>query len=238
MADPTMPAPSGDPNQDQNNLIMAQFAAARKNLNQQNQVGQQNLNDQLNRTQAMTGLSGGAALKAKSDIQTQFDQQASANQAGLDTAQAQALQQVAAQKAQNQFQQGLQQESEGFQAGQSALDRAQQQTQFEASYGLQKDQLAEQKNEFSQQMGYQWTEFNENTQTNLINAAIAAKKGGIDNPAALAKSLTSVLQIQSVAGGTPIPQAPTQIPLGISPNNPGLNYFGGVPPNNPSTAMM
>jgi hypothetical protein len=177
----------------QEDLVLQQFAAAKKKLQGQEMAGQDQLQMAQQRQQAVTGLSGGAAMKAASKAAKQYGEGVANAQADLDTQQAAALQNVAAQKEQQAFQTserlGTQdygsqeaQKQRSFQGEQASLDRGQQAQQFGQTLDFQNKQFQTQKDQWKQQMDYQLKEFNENTKTNLFNAVTAMKQAGLDNP--------------------------------------------------------
>lgn len=152
----------------QEELILKQFSAARQKLGQNREMGKQDLQDKLDRQQAVTGLSGGSAAKLSQKAQGEFEKNFSGADADLSAGEAQALQQAQAQK-----------EQQEFQSGEAQKDRSQQESQFGRSFGLSSKQFEESKNQFAQQMQYQWAEMGENQKTNMINAAIALWKSGL-----------------------------------------------------------
>lgn len=188
---------------DQNELIAQQYGAAKQNLLQKQKVAQEDAQMGVNRNLAITGLSGGAALKAQQKANRNVNETFAGAQTDLEGQQAKALQDVQAQKeaqafqsserqagqtfagtqAELQRQYGTQERLGGqqFQAGETAASRQQQESQFARQYGLQNQQFEEARNQFSQQMNYQWQELDENKRTNLVNTLIALDKSGLSD---------------------------------------------------------
>lgn len=81
-----------------------------------------------------------------------------------------------------------------------------------------KQTLDFQKNSFADQMKYQWSEFDENKKTNFLNAAVAMKDAGLNNPnqwVSLYSSLTGIYGQDRTQPFTPM--------LG-KPHVPGKSY--------------
>lgn len=174
----------------QEELVLKQFAQAKTKLGQQKKGAQDVLQQGLDRQRALTGMSGGRAIKAESKARKTLEEGFSGAEADITGQEAAALQNVAAQKEQQAFQTqereasqqfagGEAEKQRTFASGESEKDRAEQIRQFNSQYSLQRDTFNESKNQFSQQMKFQWDEFRENQKTNMINAVNALKKSGI-----------------------------------------------------------
>lgn len=185
----------------QEELVLKQFAAARQKLDQSKKEGQQQMQDQLNRQQAITGLSGGAAMKAQKKANRALAEGFGSAEADLSAKEAEGLRAVQSEKEAREFQmseaekgrtfatqerlgtQDFSSQEAGkqrtFQQEQADVDRQIQQRQFGEQIGLQKDQFQESKRQFDSQMQFQWTEFKENQRTNIINSLTALQKAGI-----------------------------------------------------------
>jgi len=91
---PAVPATSKDlkVQDDPNELIKQQYMAARKNLGGQRQQAQEEMQMALNRQQALTGLSGGAAIKTRENVQRSIGEGFAQAEAGLAAEESKALQ--------------------------------------------------------------------------------------------------------------------------------------------------
>jgi hypothetical protein len=88
----------------QEELVLKQFAAARQKLGQQQKAGLDEVEASQNRQRAITGLSGGAAMKADQKARKAFVEASSGAEADLAANEAAALQNVKAQEEQRAFQ--------------------------------------------------------------------------------------------------------------------------------------
>lgn len=101
----------------QEDLVTQQYAQVRRSLENQTRRGQQGLEERLNRQQAITGLQGGAAMKAKEKQLSTFEQEQQGVQAQVGAEEARALQSVAAQREQQAYQTGERESTQQFQSG-------------------------------------------------------------------------------------------------------------------------
>lgn len=155
---------------DQNAQILKQFSEAKKGLMQKQDVATEQANMAADRTQAVTGLSGGAALKSHENAQRGVNDSFAGANAQLETAKAGALQNLAATKQAQEFtagqntqaqqaQAGLQTQSLAQQQGQFTQSLGQQAEQFKAGQGLSREQMAQQQGQFTQAQGQQAEQF-------------------------------------------------------------------------------
>lgn len=216
-------------NPEEQDLILKQYAGARKKLEQQQKVGQEALNTRLARAQAVTGLQGGAQVKAAGKAQRELQEASQNAQLDLEATQAAAMQkaqeaqtarsfQTSEREAGQGFAAGEAQKGREFQSGEAAKDRLQQDTQF-------RDTLNFQKGSFAEQMKYQWNEFNENQKTNIINAAIALRDAKLDDPTLLAKAISAVKTSQGTAPGVVTAQ-PFKDEINRNPTSPPAGNTG------------
>jgi len=149
--------------------IKGQFDAARGRLGQQEGQVKEGITSGLERLQARVGAVGGSVEKARQKALTETGQEF-AQQYGELTAQ-----EAAAQA-------GLKGEDvqRRYESEQMNRQMDQQNKQFAAQFGLNVDQFNEMKNQFGQQMQFQYKELDENLKTNLLNAITAMKKAGVN----------------------------------------------------------
>lgn len=107
----------------QDELIAKQFAAARNKLAQQKKAGEQELVGQINRQQAVTGLQGGAAMKAANKARSQYEQGFGQAEADLSAQEAAQLRQSRAEAEAKQFQKEERLGSQEFAGSQAELGR-------------------------------------------------------------------------------------------------------------------
>lgn len=185
---------NGIPSPDaQNAAIMKQFATARQGLQYQKANDMDVANMAADRNQAVSGLSGGAALKTHENASRAVNQSYSGAESNLSSQEAAAQGQVAAT-----------QEAQQFQSSETAKQLAQQQSQFEKNYGLASKQFEASKDQFAKQMDYQWKEFTQNQQTNYLNTVTALNKAfGSD----LGDTITAAKKVMA-SSGVPSVRAP------------------------------
>lgn len=140
--------------QDPNELLAQQFASARKGLQTQKLQATDELRASQGRQQALTGMSGGTAMKAQAKQQRELEDQFTA-----------AEQQIGSQEA-----------AAKLQESQYARSQAQQAEQFGQQLGLSKQQLAENARQFNKQLEFSTAELEENKKTNFWNTLINIAK--------------------------------------------------------------
>lgn len=155
-----IPAPDA-----QNQQILQQYATARQNLKYQQNQALDQAQQQVDRNTAITGASGGTALKeqenANRNVNTDYAQQGAA----LDSSQAGALAGVAATQEAQQFQQGQTQQAQAFTGGQNtqqqqataalqAQQLGQQAQEFGVTSGQSQEQINNQVNQYAQSLGF------------------------------------------------------------------------------------
>lgn len=183
---------------DPNALIAEQFAKARKGLQTQKLQAIDELRARSGRQQALTGMSGGTALKAQSiaqrDLENQFlgaEDKLSAEEAAAKIQESQyqrgeALEKQKMAQQESQFGRELgQSESQfgrqlGQQESQFGRQLSTQQEQFTKQFGLTDKQFEESKKQFAYQYNMALKEFDENQKTNFMNTMINIQKAGGD----------------------------------------------------------
>ena len=180
-------------------LITEQFAGARRRLSQQRKRGGQALQEALSRQASITGLKGGTRGAFEGKVRGRFEKTAGEAEAGLGIAESGARQQLAGEReakefstseriASQQFARGERLGSQEFAGGQAELDRTQRASQFG-------EQLSFQRESFAEQIDFQLREFSENLKTNFINASIALRDAGLDDPERFEKVIEALKSI-------------------------------------------
>lgn len=182
--------PEGPLQSKQEAQVMAQYAAARKNLQNEKGRGLQDLQGRIDRSRAISGMKGGSALKAEQKQLGEFEKAFTGASTNLDAQEAAAKQAALADLENKQFAAQEAAKGRNFAASESALAREQQQSQF-------KDTLAFQSKSFEDQMAFQLKEFEENLKTNIINAGIAIRDAGLDNPEKIARVLGGLKDLKT-----------------------------------------
>jgi hypothetical protein len=142
--------------QDPNELLAQQFASARKGLESQKMQAIDELRAQQGRQQALTGMSGGTAMKAQAKQQRELENQFT-----------EAEQQIGSQEAAAKLQESQYQRSQ-----------AQQAEQFGQQMGLSREQLNANIDQFNKQLQFSEKEFTENQKTNFWNTITNVAKLG------------------------------------------------------------
>src|SRR4051812_20871884 len=113
-----MADPATDPNQQ--DLVLQQYSAARQQLAQRKKTAEQQLGTDLQRRQAVGGLTGGAVVKGQQLGEKSINDTFGTQDQAINQQQAQALQQIQATKEAQQFQTGERVAGQQFVASQTA----------------------------------------------------------------------------------------------------------------------
>lgn len=134
----------------QEELILKQFSGARQKLAQQRKSAEQELQQGLNRRQAISGMSGGTALKAQTKARKQLEEGFSTAQADLEGQEAGQLRQAQSEAEAKEFARQEREASQAFGAGESQKAREFGTSEREASQAFGSEQAAQQRS-FAQQ---------------------------------------------------------------------------------------
>lgn len=188
----------------QEDLVLKQYAGLRNQLKaQQNTAGQQ-LEQGLNRQQAITGLQGGAQIKARAGAEQQLSQANQLATSDLESKQAAALQGIAAQKqaqeygtserlGSQQFQTGQQQAGFGQQTAErlGSQQFAQGQTQQAQQFATGERQASETYQSGEAVLGRQFTANQQTAVQDFQNAQRLGAQNFQDAEAALGRTFTT-----------------------------------------------